>query len=61
MFPLLESSKSTTKKSTQKYVLKHNVLKLNVSVAPTCFKYFKDTQQLIVGDRKGFITCYDID
>lgn len=56
MFPLLESSKST-----QKYVLKHNVLKLNVSVAPTCFKYFKDTQQLIVGDRKGFITCYDID
>lgn len=60
MFPLLEESAPVAQKSAKKYVLKHNVLKLNVSVIPTCFKYFKETQQLIVGDRKGFITRYDL-
>ena len=40
--------------------MKHSVLKLNVAVTPTRFKYFKETQQLIVGDRKGFITRYDV-
>ena len=56
LFPLLGNELAGAKK----YVLKHSVLKLNVSVAPTHFKYFRETCSLVVGDRKGFITRYDL-